>query len=95
MPHDAESEKHAQIERVLQCRAGVGDGPDERFIREFYRNVAAEDLLSRTAQNLFAAASSIWSFLGERRPGRARIRVIDAPSWAPGRCFSSRSFTSR
>ncbi|HLY56856.1 MAG TPA: NAD-glutamate dehydrogenase [Stellaceae bacterium] len=85
MPHDADSEKQAQIDRLVAGRAAIAVGPDVRFLREFYRNVAAEDLQSRSVDDLLAAADSIWSFLGQRRPGRASIRVIEAPRWSPRR----------
>ena len=32
------------------------------FIRQFYENVAPQDILSETAEDLFGSAMSIWSF---------------------------------
>ncbi len=84
MPLDAEDRKLALIDRVADIGAD-SDARGRQFVREFYRNVAADDLLSRSERDLAAAASSIWDFAQERKPGRAKIRVIEQPSWSPAR----------
>jgi glutamate dehydrogenase len=49
----------------------------ERFVREYYRGVAPEDLVERAPADLYGAALSHWSFARGREPGRARVRVFN------------------
>ncbi|MBV8399192.1 MAG: NAD-glutamate dehydrogenase, partial [Acetobacteraceae bacterium] len=86
-PH-TEHDKSALIETVAGL-AGASSGADPGFVRALYRNVAPEDLLPRTPENLLAAASSLWQFMQDRRPGRPKLRVVDphapATAWCAGR----------
>jgi glutamate dehydrogenase len=87
MPFVTEADKQAQLDRVVALRAEKTgpEGPTEAFLREFYRNVPAEDLRGRADADALAAAASIWSFLADRKLGRAKIRVVEAPPWTGGR----------
>jgi glutamate dehydrogenase len=49
----------------------------ERFLREYFRQVAPADLAAREASDLYGAALSHWNFARHRDPGRARVRAIN------------------
>jgi glutamate dehydrogenase len=91
MPQPAENEKLLLIDRIaaLAETAEPGARPADRFVREFYKNVPPDDILSRTPEDLLAAPTTLWQFMAERRPGRAKLRVLDprdpANSWTAGR----------
>ncbi|MBV9735950.1 MAG: NAD-glutamate dehydrogenase [Acidisphaera sp.] len=70
MPPSDEQRKRDIVERAAAL-AGEAD-----FVRTFYRNVAAADVLGRGAEELRAAALSVWEFSGERRPGRPKLRML-------------------
>jgi|HubBroStandDraft_1064217.scaffolds.fasta_scaffold00015_95 glutamate dehydrogenase len=88
MPPAAETSEPALLDRVIALAAEAGRA-EQPFIREFYRNVPPDDLLRRPPADLLAAAASLWQFIGERRPGRAKLRVLGAQDpeneWASGR----------
>jgi len=56
------------------------------FARQYYRNVAAEDLVARSAEDLAGAAWSHLQFAMQRRRGRPKVRVYNPEdnggSWA-------------
>jgi glutamate dehydrogenase len=75
--------KNAAAERIEQALALVRSrvASDrrtvlERFVREYYRQVAPEDIEAREAGDLYGAALSHWNFAHRRDPGRARVRVV-------------------
>jgi len=49
----------------------------EIFVREFYANVAPQDLVSEEAEDLFGAAIAIWSFGKERAAGSPKVRAYN------------------
>jgi glutamate dehydrogenase len=49
----------------------------EAFIRLFYKNVPADDMLSNDALNLFGAAMALWRFAETRAPGTPKIRAYN------------------
>ena len=49
----------------------------ENFIRQFYANIAPQDILSEEAEDLFGGALSIWSFGKSRDPGTTKIRAYN------------------
>ncbi|MGE0119374.1 MAG: NAD-glutamate dehydrogenase [Dongiaceae bacterium] len=55
------------------------------FITQFYANVAVDDLVGEAAENLYAAALSLWGFAAQRVPGTAKVRVynprLDEQGW--------------
>ncbi|HEV2674863.1 MAG TPA: NAD-glutamate dehydrogenase [Aliidongia sp.] len=89
MPLHAETEKLALIDKVATAAAKAKSGVDERFVRTFYKNVPPDDILPRPAEALVAAAEALWQFMAERRPGKAKIRVLSpadkANAWTAGR----------
>jgi glutamate dehydrogenase len=47
----------------------------EHFLRQFYANVAIDDLVERTVDDLYGAAMALWQFAATRQPGQANVRV--------------------
>jgi glutamate dehydrogenase len=60
-------------ERIQKGKADAA----ERFVRQFYENVAPQDLISEEAEDLFGAAVAIWTFGRERTPKTPRIRAYN------------------
>ena len=89
MPLHAETEKLALIDKVAAAAAKAKSGVDEGFVRTFYKNVPPDDILPRPPEALVAAAEALWQFMAERRPGKAKIRVLPpgdkANTWTAGR----------
>src|ERR1700742_1418905 len=91
MPLRAEADKLTLIDTVAAAAAAAPQGSrvDERFIRDFYKNVPPDDLLRRSPEDLLAAAGSLWSYLAERRLGKAKLRVLNPHEpengWTRGR----------
>ena len=89
MPQHAETEKVALIDQVAAAAAKAKSGVDARFVRALYKNVPPDDLLPRKPEALIAAAESLWHCMAERRPGKAKIRVLSpvdkANAWTHGR----------
>ncbi len=49
----------------------------ESFARQYYRNVALDDLRTRGVDNLYGAMLSLWNFLQQRKPGQAKVHVFN------------------
>ncbi len=49
----------------------------ERFIRYYYGDIAAEDIVGADQEDLYGAALSLWQFAAQRKPGEAKIRVFN------------------
>ncbi len=49
----------------------------EIFVRTFYANVPPSDIAQKSADNLYAAAASIWQFAQKRKPGQPKIRILN------------------
>ena len=60
-------------ERLGSARAGMV----QRFLKQFYGHVPPADVLDRRPEDLYGAALSLWQFAQTRRPGRAKLRVIN------------------
>jgi len=67
----------AYIEKRLK-KSKAGDATT--FARAFYRNVPADDLMGREAEDLYGAALGLWQFGETRTPGQAKVRVFN-PSY--------------
>ncbi|MBA2359266.1 MAG: NAD-glutamate dehydrogenase [Actinobacteria bacterium] len=52
----------------------------ERFVREYYARVAAEDLLDRGALDLYGAALGHWNLAQQRDLGQTKVHVYNARS---------------
>ncbi len=60
-------------ERLAGPKAGIA----ERFLRQFYANVAPQDLLHDEVEDLFGAAITLWAFGRERAPGTPKVRAYN------------------
>ena len=81
MHKKAERLKSDHIDKVMQIatkrlNAEVADDA-LRFVREFYRGVAPDDVLDRDPETLFGMAVSLWKFVHKRPKDRAMIRVYN------------------
>src|SRR5687768_1457505 len=74
--HDPKAEL---LEATVACvheRADPAQAPLlERFVRAYYAHVAADDLVGRSADDLYGAALAHWSLAYDRRPGERKVRV--------------------
>src|SRR5579863_1874475 len=61
----------------------------QRFLARLYDHVAAADLDGRSADELYAAAWSLWQFAQQRAPAKAKLRAVNprvaAEGWASRR----------
>jgi len=89
MASKAAQQKSELIERVKALAAArlpaERASPLSDFITQFYGNVAIDDLVSESPDNLYAAALSLWNFAAQRAPGTAKVRVynprLDEQGW--------------
>src|ERR1700730_616318 len=76
----ATQQKHEAVDAAagLATRRLMGErgGEVARFLRQFYGHVPPEDILGRSADELYSAALSLWRFAETRAAGRAKLRVI-------------------
>lgn len=49
----------------------------ETFVRQYYKNVAEDELLQRDVADLFGAALSHWAFMEKRKRGECKLRVYN------------------
>ncbi len=61
---------HEQLEKPIAAQF-------ESFAKQFYANVAAEDLIGQNAANLYGAALAMFSFIKQRAAGAAMVRVYN------------------
>jgi glutamate dehydrogenase len=93
MQRQNEQRKRALVETVAGLAAERSDAVRGKalaqVIRQFYAHVPPDDLMSRDAENLYGAATSLWDFAQQRRPGHAKIRVFNPRAtehgWHAGR----------
>ncbi|SDG09986.1 NAD-glutamate dehydrogenase [Thalassobaculum litoreum] len=62
---------------VLARLQGAKAETAETFVRQFFANVAPQDLIDEEVEDLFGAAIAIWTYGRERKPGQARIRAYN------------------
>jgi len=81
MTQRADKEKQAILTAVsglAATRLGAGNAVlIQRFVAQFYDHVAADDLVGRSAEDLYGAALSLWQFAQERQPGKAKLRAFN------------------
>jgi len=70
---------------ISERTAAASKAELESFIRQYYSNVLAEDLLALTPANIYGAALAHYKLAATRRPGEALVRVytprIDTHGW--------------
>ena len=74
----------AVCERIHERLPGDQAAPCERFVRQYYHWVPAEDLADRGQSDLYSAAIAHWNFARERAPGEAKVRVYNPDSERDG-----------
>jgi len=81
MPVRDETRKTEILDRVAnlarQRLSGAAADTAENFIRQFYANVAADDLAERSAEDLYGAAVALWTFGRTRGAAKAKVRVYN------------------
>ena len=65
------------VEAVQTRMSGKKATFAESFVRRFYENVAAGDIVSEETEDLYGAALSLWSFAASRKPKTAKVRVYN------------------
>ncbi len=79
--HDSERRKGETLEEVVTLlRKSLAAEQLEqatRFVEQYYRRVAARDLVARRAQDLYGAALAQWGALQRRPSGRPHIKVYN------------------
>src|SRR5215510_5319319 len=74
-------EKAERMEEVLalvRAKAPAEQrGAIERFVSEYFQEVAPEDLIERRVDDLYGAALSHWNFARKREPGKPKLRVFN------------------
>jgi len=80
----AAADKDRAVRRLverLRERSRDGDGSlATRFVGQFFRHVAAEDVLERDVAALEGAAMSAYAHLQQRTPRQAALRVFNPPA---------------
>ncbi len=81
MTPQAEQRKHQAVEAAAALAGerlkGARGGDLGRFLRQFYGHVPPEDIVGRSAEELYGAALSLWRLAETRAAGRAKLRVIN------------------
>ncbi len=67
----------AVCDRVRERLPADSAGPCESFVRQYYRWVPREDLLERSALDLYGAAVAHWNLLAHRAPHEAKVHVYN------------------
>src|SRR3546814_49635 len=60
-------------ERLPGAKAGIAEG----FLRQFYADVAPQDMVGDEVEDLFGAAVTLWAFGRERMPGVPKVRAYN------------------
>jgi glutamate dehydrogenase len=73
--------KQEAIEAIVAIAQGRFSGERSeaagRFIRDYYEDIAAEDIVGTDHEDLYGAALSLWQFASKRRSGEAKIRAFN------------------
>jgi glutamate dehydrogenase len=78
----AEDERSAQrlIDQATAKLSVDGHGVPAELVRAFFAQAAPEDLLGYAPLDLSTLIEQAFAFLSARRPGLAKVRVVDAPA---------------
>ena len=81
MSNNKKAQSEEVIEQVISMmKRQVGESQQnilEKFIRKYYSNTAAEDLVDCEANNLYGAALAHWNFAHSRKHGSNRVRIYN------------------
>ena len=68
---------NAVVAQIFE-RLAKKDAPNlESFVRQYYNDVAPEDLVGFNAETLYGEALSLWRFAQKRKPGEPKVRVYN------------------
>ena len=81
MLYRREDQKDALIHKLARQAAAAreksGGEIVERFVSQFYANVAPEDMLSASEEELLGAALTAWKYFGSRPADKPKVRVFN------------------
>ncbi|MGA9853301.1 MAG: NAD-glutamate dehydrogenase [Gammaproteobacteria bacterium] len=78
MPQRITNPKNKHLEKVIALGKKLDSTTAfENFLRQYYDDIAEEDLLQHTPQYLVGAAHSHWEFGSKRPAGETRVRVYN------------------
>ena len=78
MPQRKSLPKNKHLDKVVAlAKEHAAAGELESFIRQYYDDIAEEDILTHPPEELYAAAQSHWEFGAKRAPGEVKLRVFN------------------
>ncbi|MBI3452759.1 MAG: NAD-glutamate dehydrogenase, partial [Rhodospirillales bacterium] len=66
-----------QTRRRLGASNAAAGAAAEAFVRRFYANVAVDDVIAFSPEDLYGAAIALWQFGRSRKKGLAKVRVYN------------------
>ena len=72
LPKDKHLEKVVALAKKHSAAAEL-----ETFLQQYYADIAEEDILAHTPEDLYGAALSHWEFGAKRLPGESKVRVFN------------------
>lgn len=67
----------AVVDRLYEHAAKADAARFEIFVRQYYKDVAPEDLVGFNAETLYGETLSLWRFMQKRKPNTPKIRVYN------------------
>jgi glutamate dehydrogenase len=78
MPQRKSPPKDKHLEKVIALAKKHSAAADlERFIVPYYADIAEEDILAQSPEDLYGAVLSHWEFGAKRLPGETKVRVFN------------------
>jgi glutamate dehydrogenase len=78
MPQRKSPPKDKHLQKVIALAQKHSAAADlERFILQYYADIAEEDILAKSPEDLYGAALSHWEFGAKRLPGETKVRVFN------------------
>ncbi|HEX7965565.1 MAG TPA: NAD-glutamate dehydrogenase [Gammaproteobacteria bacterium] len=78
MPQRKSPPKDKHLEKVIALAKKHSAAADlERFIVSYYADIAEEDILAQSPEDLYGAVLSHWEFGAKRLPGETKVRVFN------------------
>ncbi len=78
MPQRKSPPKDKHLEKVIALAKKHSDAATlETFILQYYSDIAEEDVLAHTPEDLYGAVLSHWEFGAKRLPGETKVRVFN------------------
>ncbi len=78
MPQRKSPPKDKHLEKVVALAKKHPSAAElETFLQQYYADIAEEDILAHTPEDLYGAALSHWEFGAKRLPGETKVRVFN------------------